>query len=409
MPIPHFNPKFGAFSGPEIKRRIQLVARALSDDPYLRLATTHAALALYDQARGARNANKQRQTKLEKDARGLKRASSDLKECIEYLHSSLSWEELLEIKQYADYELFRRIVLNQFDSAAHGMKFNLFLAILILYLSSRAADDPKFSNNSAYSAAKLFGVDEYLDILFSVDVVPEVLRFRFPRGHVGLDDLLREEFHFEYPNDPSIGSYFNVPNDSSVKKASFICYRYTTRTLFREGVTNTITKSLIEIDRPKDHSSVYRFSHIYVDTDGIVRITTGFVVRLAQAFYFIGDSRRGDSQFAIGIKIIAIPANETSTWRDHNFICGLFLSNDSALNPVVGRILLVRAGDAEDGTQDRYCGRIPDSELASHINANAAKSAQIRPGEESQLLAALRNIGQIQMLETSIVAFKRPE
>jgi hypothetical protein len=411
----HVATLLGALPSPLWKGKIEQIADDLLENQYLHLAVRHAALCLHmaeareDLPSGKPDLEKRDALPSESVA-GLKRASSDIKIAIDELVQKTHWREFGHAKRYAEYSTLRRIVLDQYrtpgtEEDRHA--YYQFLAILLLYITARAEADATIRRRQAYRAIRLFHVAEYLDELVFPPSIPatEFAKYEFPRPSVKVSDLidvLKEEFNIDNPLDPSIGSFFNVSASTS---ASFVCYRYTSRNRAKRNDNNQITKSYLQIDPPRGDKKVFSFKHRYINTDGTFRITSGFVVRLQQAFYMIGGSLRQRGQSAVGVKVIAIPTAESGTWYEHDFISGLFLSNDSALNPISGRLLLMRIGECDEAVQDQHCGRISEDEFFTDLKANATSSARLKKSDKNEFLKAMKNVGKVMNIDTTITSY----
>jgi hypothetical protein len=165
----------------------------------------------------------------------------------------------------------------------------------------------------------------------------------------------------------------------------------------------------LEIKKPTAKTEIYSFRHKYADEDRIIRNTSGFVVKLAQTIYLLGSSRKSEQKTAVGLKLIAVPANEMHQRYDHAFIWGLFLSNDSALNPIIGRLLLVRVKGELDETAPTNYDRIDEADLFDDIKKCAADGTIVKPTDRRWLVDSLRNydVRWEGRINTSILAYKR--
>jgi hypothetical protein len=409
---PALHPRILNASPEAPKSGIRILASDIADNPYMQLALTHLAICLERApSEGTRFATSDRQSSARLRG-GLHKASENLTELIDDLSLRLAWPELIPLKKYSHYTRLHRIVLGQHQTPHHrddASAYRLFLAILLLYVWSRSLVEPSMQRRPAFAALHLFHIEERLQSLFPEEGTPPPLisAYEFPRVHRISDmaDLLRNELRIDNPADRSITTHFKVKDTPEPPPTRFICYRYATKLSDRRAKSE-VTKSYLEIFPPHDKKTLYSFRHEYFDTQGIRRITDGFVVRLAQTFYFFGGSRRGEG-FALGIKVIAIPASEEGTWLDRDFITGLFLSNDSNLKSIVGRGLLARARDVVS-PNEHFCGRISTKDLLQDIKTNALASHAVQPSHRSQFLESLRNKGQIGSIPTVISAFVKP-
>jgi hypothetical protein len=392
----------------QTRHGIEQLAEDIGANSYLRLATTHAALSL------ERLPNSKDAVAQQVDAKqfsGLRRAEAELTSLLAALSDKLAWTELLTIRRYAEYSRLRRIILGQYQVPRHRAdadRYYTFLSILLLYVHSRAQSEESIERTPAYHAFRLFHIEERIDELFPASLeggLSVALEYEFPKPSgrlTSIIDILQEELHVE-----SIATHFKIPHTASPPPVRYVCYRYTTRWTPRRASKSTITKSYLELYPPHGERKAFSFRHEYLDTHEVPRITDGFIVKLVQTFYFIGGSLRGDGTTSMGIKVMAIPTSERSTWHDHDFISGLFLSNDSDLNPIAGRLLLVRAREIEEPALRQLCDRIPESALIKDIKQISANSSKSRPSDEKQFILALQNEGQDGKLKTVVNAYSR--
>jgi hypothetical protein len=397
------------------KTGIKQLADDIGENSYLRLAVTLLALCM-------ERAPNERTTRTETDGKpskrqvtGLKRASKDLADILDFLAGHLAWADLLELKGYAKYSTLHRIVLGRYqipyrnDEAAG---YYLFLAVLLLYVWSRGLNEPSIRHKAAYDALSMFRVENRISELFPIEGaggLPKPYEFPEPAGRItSMEDLLRDELHIENPADRSIAADFKVKASSSPPPTRYICYRLTTKLTTRRRTKTEITKSYLEIYPPRGEKTIYSFKHVYLDTSEITRVTDGFVIKLEHTFYFFGSSRRADGEAAVSIKVIAIPTSERGSWANRDFVSGLYMSNDSGLKPIVGRILLARARDIEYPVKE-FCGRIPAKDLMKDIKYNAANSNAIRPVHQKDFPEAIRNKGQVGNVLSAITVFEKSD
>lgn len=414
-----------------VKANIRQIAKDLAGNRYMALAVVHAALALYDrhphpkqkqhteehggapeqpgvlESSGDAASDQRAKTRGEAGA-GLHHSSKTVVSFLEKFARDHDWSEISKLKTLAGYSNLRAIILDEYKLNTDGQRsrYFLFLAMLLIYLVERAASDLSLKEALCFAALKLFEIEQYLDELFAAGS-EKAAPYEFPKSQKSapnLAEVLKSELGIENPSNPSISDFFKVPISSP---ARYVCYRYTTHINPGRNARNSLTKSYTEIEPPRDGRNVYSFSHKYQDLEGLVRSTSGFVVRSAQTFYFVGGSVRGE--VAIGAKIIAIPAHEHNTWYAHEFISGLVLSNDSELNPIAARFFMVRTGAGprdEADLIDRYSGRIEEKEFLSDVKSHAVNPRPLTKTYAQEFLAALSNrIDVRDGLETPLVPF----
>jgi len=397
----------------QTRHGIEQLAEDIGANSYLRLAATHAALSLEGLPNSKDTVSEATDSK--PLLSGIRRAEAELDSLIVALSDKLEWVELLASRHYAKYSQLRRIIVGQFHVPRHRVDANqyyIFLSILVLYVHSRAQSEQAIERTPAFHAFRLFHIEERIQDLFpaSLEGALSTTEYEFPKPSgrlTSIIDILREELHVESPLDPSIATHFKIPRTASPPPIRYVCYRYTTHWTSRRASKSTITKSYLELFPPHGERKAYSFRHEYLDIHEVARITDGFIVKLVQTFYFIGGSLRGEGTTSMGIKVMAIPTGERSTWHDHHFISGLFLSNDSDLNPIVGRMLLVRAREIEEPALRQLCDRIPESALIKDIKQISASASKISLSDEKQFILALQNEGQDGKLKTVVNAYSR--
>lgn len=429
-----------------IKANIRQLAKDLAGNRYMALAVVHAALVFYDRqlqkqhvvpelreenaaATGRRteehdgvaeqvdvpeasgDAASDQHARTRGEA-GLHHASFEIISFLKKFERDHPWDDISKLKTLARYSSLRNIVLDQYNANTEGKRnrYFLFLAMLLIYLVDRASTEPWLTDAPSFAALKLFEVDQYLHELFSSGSKKTAV-YEFPKNQVSAPDLvevLKTELHIANPCDPRISTFFNLSSESP---ARYVCYRYTTQFRPRKNAQNLLTRSYTEIEPPRGGRNFYSFSHKYQDIEGSVRSTTGFVIHLDQTFYFVGGSVRGQNPAAVGVKVIAIPADEHNTWYEHEFISGLVLSNDSDLNPIAARFFMVRTGAGpqdDEELKNRFIGRIEEKEFFGDVESHAVTSRQLGKAHEREFLAALSNkIGGKGRLETPLLPFEK--
>jgi hypothetical protein len=398
------DPRVRDSSSDVVKAKIQKIAEELARNRYMAFAIVHAALSLYDRRTSGR----------EDEGTGLHRSSDSIIHFLEDFSREYGWKEILNLREFAEYTVLRRIVIDEYQLPSYDderSRYFLFMAMLLIYLVSRAENDVFLRRKPCFGILKLFQIDKYLDEAFSTKNSTKTNSYTFPKSQVSIPNIgevLKAELHIENPSDPSISAFFNIPPSSP---ARYVCYRYTTQIEPKRNAQNQLTKSFIEIDRPRDEKTVYSFTHKYLDVEDVVRTTSGFVIHLAQTFYFVGGSLRGRGVAAVGAKFIAVPASDSGTWYEHDFMSGLFLSNDSALNAIVGRFFMARTDDGpldEQELKKRYCGRIPERNFFSDIKSNAANPLRLHETDRKDFLRAMSIKTELKKdLETTIVSFRK--
>jgi hypothetical protein len=406
--------RLGALSPALWRQKIGQIADDLSQNRYLQLAIGHAALSLHtaviqeDTSQKRATSTKENLNPSETVA-GLRRASSELKASIDEIIKKANWPELNQAKAYAGYATLRRIILDQYRTPAEDNDRELyywFLALLLLYLVARGASEQAISRRPAYRALRLFTVEDYLaELVFPSTLTEDIVQYEFPKSTAKVSDLLdvlKTEFNIENPNDPNIATFFNVLET----KGAFVCYRYSTRPTGRGSNKKVITKSYLQIEPPTREKQLFSFWHRYANVDSTVRTTAGFVVRLEQAIYLVGGTLRRPGRSAVGVKVIVIRTSDSNTWYAHHYISGLFLSSDSSLYPITGRLLLVRIPDCEDEeSQAQHCGRISEKEFNDEVRRHSISKALIKESDLKEFLASMRQDDDAQHLNANIGTF----
>jgi hypothetical protein len=357
-------------------------------------------------------ADQQARTRGEAERAGLHRSSVEVASFLEKFSSDHQWNDISKLKALAGYTSLRSILLDQYNpnTEARRNSYFLFLAMLLIYLVERAGTEHWLTDAPSFAALKLFEVEQYLHELFSPGS-KKAAAYEFPKKQISAPDLvevLKTELHIANASDPHISTFFNLSSESP---ARYVCYRFTTQAHPRKNAPNLLTRSYTEIEAPRGGRNVYSFSHKYQDIEGLVRSTSGFVIHLDQTFYFVGGSVRSGNPAAIGVKVIAIPADEHNTWYAHEFISGLVLSNDSDLNPIAARFFMVRTGAGpqdDDDLKNRFIGRIEEKEFFGDVELHAVTPRQLSKAHEREFLAALSNkTGGKGRLETPLLPFEK--
>lgn len=371
-----------------LKQAIKDLSVSIKDNEYLLLAALNAFLFFYDQE-SQEVGDQDKQRKLS----GLHLTEFLLKKLIEYLATQKTWPEIKDLSSLANYAALREIIIRKRGpgTGREAERYYLFVSCLLVFLISLADDNDDIRRSKPYEDFLNFHAEEHIFSLFSNDLTtPQP--YIFPNKFVlpkSLGEMLRTELHIENLNDRDIADFFHLPEAN--EPAKFICYRYTTRQNSRKNIPNSITRSYLEIYKP-GVAEVFNFKHWYLDPDGEKRRTTGFLVHLAQSFYFVGSSRREGTVFsaAKAMKVIAV-TNKESTRYQNGFIAGLYLSNDSQLNPITGRILLVRAKDEIDYETTGLFDRFPEEKIMTDLKEKSLQGQYLKQGDKTWLLDMIRN------------------
>lgn len=355
-PGPH---RLQALPSSTAKGAIEQLAEDIKNSRYLMLGITHAALGLYAKQKiGGKS-----------ERRGLQLAAANLQLFIERAAEQLEWPQLTQVLKYAKYESLRKTVLRDFSpfgDAEDAREYYIFVALMLLFIDETAQTNENFRRTVAYREIELFEISDYLDRLFSTDPNKPEDSYKFPRPQVAVSSLLevlKQELGIENPLDAAIGNHFRIPASGPAK---FLCYRFTTRAPDKTK-PNKITKSFLEMHRPSNRSEIYSFKHRYRDIDGFDRVTSGFVVRLEKCFYFVGGSKKPEDRPTVGLKILTVPTDSAYTKYNHQLLSGLFMSNDSAMNPVAGRVLLVRVPDSALELEPENFQRIDEDKFIDDV------------------------------------------
>jgi hypothetical protein len=282
--------------------------------------------------------------------------------------------------------------------------------LLLIYLLDRSETSQEIADSIPFRELNNFEIESYIRQLLSCTTETELDQIAFGASPTAsgshLVEVLKGQFFIENPADRGIANHFKTTPD---QPANYLCYRYTTRQNFGKKAQNKITKSLLQVSEPSREIGVFQFQHLYQDEDTVLRRTTGVVLRLPEAFYLGGTSRRDDQKVAVGIKNIAIPSSSNFQMHNHDFMCGLFLSTDSALNPIVGRLLLVRTSEDFDQQSGENFKRIPEKDFISDVE-KFARGKDFLKSETEWLRGSIRNYEPrwgAGRLNTAILSYKR--
>jgi hypothetical protein len=385
---------------------IDRLAKEISVNGALTLMVLHGARALSELKAGSPDRSVG-------PKRGLKLAAVEMERLIETVEGGSNNHELQDAKHFCHYDTFRRILERERAdnlSRRERIAYFRFLALLLIFLLDRGKTQKEVADSVPFRDISDFNAEHYMDRMTACSAESELDEISFdlsptsgPASH--LSEVLKGQFFVENPGDRTIASQFKTKPG---RPSNYLCYRFTTRQNFEKLDENKITKSFLKVTEPPRQADLFTFHHRYKDEYEGTRDTEGVVLRLSEAFYLSGTSRRPDHKAAIGVKVIVIPSNPVYQRHNHDFMCGLFLSTDSALNPIVGRLLLVRTPDDFDFDSKDNAARIPAEIFIQDIHKWAMAKDFLKADAVEWLHSAIRNYEDLWQgrLNTSILSYR---